>query len=82
MSQGFMHANGTFITHMTTAKLFSEHYFGMTERNSKNIAHGSGPDMVKTAIVQYEVRTLTLWNSSCFAILTQFLYQGAQRIPK
>ena len=45
-----MHANGKFFMGMTTAKLFSEQYFGMTNRNSthgKNIAHGSDPDMVK-----------------------------------
>ena len=50
MSTGFMLANGTFFTGMTTAKLFSEQYFWMTNRNSthgKNIAYGSGPDMVK-----------------------------------
>ena len=51
---------------MTTAKLISEQNLGMKNSNSthdKNIAHGSGPDMVKSTIVQYVFRTLTLWNS-------------------
>ena len=51
---------------MTTAKLISEQYFGMKNSNSthgKNIVHCSGPDMVKSTIVQYVFRTLTLWNS-------------------
>ena len=51
---------------MTTVILISDQYFAMTNRNSthgKNIAHCSGPDLVKSAIVQYVFRTLTLWNS-------------------
>ena len=51
---------------MTTAKLISEQNLGMKNSNSthgKNIAHCSGPDMVKSTIVQYVFRTLTLWNS-------------------
>ena len=31
--------------------------------HGKNIAHSSGPDMVKSTIVQNVFRTLTLWNS-------------------
>ena len=51
---------------MTTEKLISLKYFGMKNSNSthgKNIAHCYGPDMVKSAIVQYVFLTLTLWNS-------------------
>ena len=53
---------------LTTARLISEQcmYFGMTNINSthgKNIVHCSGPDMVKSTIVLYVFRTLTLWNS-------------------
>ena len=42
---------------ITTAKLISEQNFGMKNSNScthsKNIAYCSGPDMVKSTIVQY-----------------------------
>ena len=55
---------------ITSAKLISEQYFRMKNSNSthgKNIAHCSGPDMVKSTVVQYVFRTLTLWNSlSCY----------------
>ena len=52
---------------MTTAKLISEQHFGkknsIIPRIARNIAHCSGPNMVKSTIVHYVFRTLTLWNS-------------------
>ena len=36
--------------------------------HDKNIAHGRDPDMVKSRIVQYVFRTLTLVDWVCFAI--------------
>ena len=50
------------IEHFSRAvRLLFEKYFGMTNSSSthdKNIAHGSGLDIVKSAIVQYVFRTL------------------------
>ena len=57
MNMGFIHANGTFFMRMLTEELLSEQYFEMTNRNSthgKNIAHGSGPDKIKSTIFQYD----------------------------
>ena len=55
-----MHANGTYIfMRMTTEKTISEQYLGMKNSNpthSKNIANCSGPNMVKSTIVQYVFR--------------------------
>ena len=47
-------------------ELISEQYYGMENSNSthrKNIAHRSGPNMVKSTTVQYVFQTLALWNS-------------------
>ena len=59
---------------MMTEKLISEQYFGI---KSKNIAHCSGPDMVKSTIVQYVFRKLTLRNS-LFRYCHEWLRPDAQ----
>ena len=63
MNTGFMHGNGTFYAHDDGEV---DIWIGMKNSDSthgKNIAHCSGPDMVKSTIVQCVFRTLTLWNS-------------------